>query len=280
MKTLILSLLLSTSIIAHQGYAQEADLPDPNTILAEVNGTAITLGHVVALASRLPEQYNQVETAILYEGILDQLIQQELLAETVDTEAPIAKLSIENEVRSVLATEALAFIAEEAASEERVIEAYDAEVAAFQPGKEFRASHILVGTEEDALELIDALNEGADFAELAVEKSTGPSGPNGGDLGWFGPGMMVEPFDTAVQEMEPGSVSAPVETQFGWHVINLVEIRDTAPPSLEERFVDIAERLRSEAIEARITELEANGVIERPDVEFDVEQIRNIGVLQ
>jgi len=86
-----------------------------------------------------------------------------------------------------------------------------------------RASHILVKTEEEAKDLLAKLNEGADFGELAEEHSLCPSKRDGGDLGYFGKGMMVKPFEDAAFAMEAGEVSQPVETQFGWHLIKLTD---------------------------------------------------------
>ena len=89
-----------------------------------------------------------------------------------------------------------------------------------------RASHILVKTEDEVNELVNKLNEGADFAQLAQEGSLCPSGRQGGDLGFFGKGMMVKPFEDAAFALEVGQVSEPVETQFGWHLIKLTGIID------------------------------------------------------
>ena len=124
-----------------------------------------------------------------------------------------------------------------------------------ESGGEFNASHILVETEEAALALVTALQGGADFAGLAKEKSTGPSGPDGGQLGWFGAGMMVPPFEQAVQAMQVGAVSAPVQTQFGWHVIKLNESRTMDAPALTEVRGEIEIQLRQQAAEAYIEAL-------------------------
>ncbi|MDE6139310.1 MAG: peptidyl-prolyl cis-trans isomerase [Candidatus Gastranaerophilales bacterium] len=86
---------------------------------------------------------------------------------------------------------------------------------------EVRASHILVKTEQEAQELYNEIQNGASFAQIAQEKSLCPSGQNGGDLGFFGKGMMVKPFEDAAFELEVGEISQPVQTQFGWHLIEL-----------------------------------------------------------
>jgi len=86
---------------------------------------------------------------------------------------------------------------------------------------EVRASHILVKTEQEAKDLYNEIINGKNFAEAAEEKSLCPSGQNGGDLGFFGKGMMVKPFEDAAFSLEVGELSQPVETQFGWHLIQL-----------------------------------------------------------
>jgi len=89
-----------------------------------------------------------------------------------------------------------------------------------------RASHILVKTEEEANKLYEEIQGGADFAQLAEEHSLCPSKRDGGDLKFFGKGMMVKPFEDAAFSMEVGEVSKPVQTQFGWHLIKLTDKKD------------------------------------------------------
>ena len=137
----------------------------------------------------------------------------------------------------------------------------------------------MVETEEEAQALIETLNGGADFAELAKEKSTGPTGPNGGELGWFGLGQMVEPFEAAVVEMEVGSISAPVQTQFGWHVLKLNDKRDKPAPTLEETTTSLMDSLRQQAVEAEITALSDAAEITRPPEDFDASLMRDISLL-
>lgn len=91
---------------------------------------------------------------------------------------------------------------------------------------EIRASHILVKTEEEAKKIYDDIQNGKSFAEIAQTVSLCPSGQNGGDLGFFGKGMMVKPFEDAAFELEVGEISQPVQTQFGWHLIQLTDKAD------------------------------------------------------
>lgn len=112
---------------------------------------------------------------------------------------------------------------------------YDAEVSKLPPVEEVRARHILVKTEDEAKTVIKELGEGKDFAELAKAKSTDPNKSDGGDLGYFKKGMMVPEFEKAAFEMKKGDVStAPVKTQFGFHVIKVEDKRNAPPPEFEQ----------------------------------------------
>ncbi|MEN3791663.1 peptidylprolyl isomerase [Fulvimarina sp. MAC3] len=112
---------------------------------------------------------------------------------------------------------------------------YDKEIAAMEPEEEVHARHILLETEDEAKAVIQELQNGADFVELAKEKSTGPTGPNGGDLGFFAKGQMVPPFAEAAFALEPGSITTePVKTDYGWHVIKVEEKRQAEPPTFEQ----------------------------------------------
>ena len=130
-------------------------------------------------------------------------------------------------------------------------------------GTEYKASHILVKTEEEASALITELAEGADFAELAKEHSTGPTGPKGGDLGWFDADQMVPAFSEAVKGMEKGAYSKePVNTQFGWHVILLQDTREAEPPTFEEVKPQLATQLQQQAVARYVAELRQNAKVE------------------
>ncbi|MEO1155543.1 MAG: peptidylprolyl isomerase, partial [Pseudomonadota bacterium] len=155
----------------------------------------------------------------------------------------------------------------EALTDEALQAAYDETYGSVEPETEFNASHILVETEEEARALIEELDGGADFAALAQEHSTGPSGPNGGSLGWFGMGMMVPPFEAAVVELEPGSFSEdPVQTQFGWHVLILNETRLKDAPALEAVRDELAAQVQRQAVDARVAELTEAADVTRADI--------------
>lgn len=147
-------------------------------------------------------------------------------------------------------------------NDEAVAEAYNNQVVNGPKATEVNARHILVETEDEAKAIIEALEGGADFAELATEKSTGPSSVNGGDLGYFGESDMVPAFGTVAFALEVGEISAPVQTQFGWHVIKLEDRREVAPPELSAVANQIREALIRERFAEVILELKAATTIE------------------
>ncbi|AVW92492.1 peptidylprolyl isomerase [Celeribacter baekdonensis] len=235
------------------------------TVVATINGTQITVGHLIAARQSLPPQYQSLTDEQLYDGILNQIVQQEILKQSAGEIGEALKYQIENEERVVIAGSMLEIIAKEAVNDASLKAAYDAKFAEFEPGREYHAAHILVETEDEAKALIADLDAGADFADLAREKSTGPSGPNGGDLGWFGLGMMVPEFEQVVVGMEEGTVSAPVQTQFGWHVIKLMETRLSEVPPLTDVQDELAAEIQDKAIQDKIATLESDGSVERVD---------------
>jgi peptidyl-prolyl cis-trans isomerase C len=263
---------------ATPSFSQEAGA---DTVVASVNGNDITLGHMIAMLDALPEQYKQLPDDVLFQGILEQLIQQSLLAETVTPAPRSVELQLENDRRALLASLAMEELVSAAATDEALQALYDERFANVDPGTEYNASHILVKTEEEAKAVIAELEAGADFAELAREKSTGPSGPNGGALGWFGKGTMVAPFEEAVVALKPGEISGPVQTQFGWHVIKLNETRPAPKPTLDEVRQTLLDEIQQRTIEAKLQELTAKADIQRPDVSgIDPALLRNLDLIR
>jgi len=244
--------------------AQNAD-----TVVATVGDTEITLGHMIVAKRSLPQQYQQLPDQQLFAGLLEQLVQQNALAQAVGDPTRATELTIENQRTGLLAGEALGRVGQEAVTDEAIRAAYEARFADAEPSREYNAAHILVETADEAQNLIDQLDEGADFAELAREHSTGPSGPNGGALGWFDAAQMVAPFRDAVTEMEAGEVAGPVETQFGWHVVKLNETRMSEAPPLEEVRGQLADELRQQAQQAHIDKVMAETEVSRTDAEID-----------
>ncbi len=171
---------------------------------------------------------------------------------------PAVKAQAELQYRALIAQTAAAdFISSNAATEEEIFAEYTAQLE-LQPTRQYKARHILVATQSDAIDVIAALDGGADFAETAKERSTGPSGPSGGDLGWFSPEQMVKPFSDAVIELDDGAYSKePVQTQFGWHVILREDSRDNEPPPLDSVRDTVKQRIEQQKLQAYIEGLRA-----------------------
>jgi len=249
LRSAVLALAFATPVFA-------ADEPAADTVVATVNGQDITLGQMIILRSALPEQYATFPADVLFSGILDQLVQQVLVAEARQNDVPLrVELALRNERLQLLAAEALQDLLSDAITDEAVQEAYEAKYEGGEGPVEYNASHILVESKELAEEVLVELRGGADFAETAKTRSTGPSGPSGGELGWFGAGMMVKPFEDAVATLDVGEISEPVATQFGWHLIILNDRRKSEAPALETVRQDIVAEMQSQIVEAHVTAL-------------------------
>ena len=260
-------------------WAQEA--VSAETVLARVNGEAITLGHMLLVRESLPNEYKSLPDRQLFDGILEQLVQQTILSQKSPSPDSLQiRLTLENDRRLMRAARMIEQWSEQPISEGAIQDAYEAAYSGVDQGLEYKAAHILVETETAALELIDKVNAGEEFAALARDFSTGPSGPRGGDLGWFGKGMMVPPFEQAVIELEVGEVSKPVKTDFGWHVILLNETRAVESPALEDVREMIVEDLRRAAVEAEMAVLRSQADIELiEDPQIDPGAVKNFELL-
>lgn len=274
-------LLASVSLVAALAAPAYADgHASAETVLATVNGNDITVGHLIAMRQMLPAEYQQLPDEVLFDGMLEQLIQQQVLADEAEGNVTRSmELGLENERRAFLAAMYMDDVAMADLGDEELQAAYDEAYGSVEPTTEYNAAHILLEGQEDAENMLAELEAGADFAELAAEHSIGPSGPNGGALGWFTAGMMVPEFEAAVFELEPGEVSAPVQTQFGWHVVLLNETREQAAPTLEDVRAELEEAVRRARVDARLEELTAAADVSRAEVEIDPAMIRNLDLI-
>jgi len=234
-------------------------------VVATVNGTPLTqsvLDVYTAMRksqSTNPDDNNQEAT--LNELIALELMRQESISKGLNA-LPMVVAALDQQERTALAGAAIKdFMNSNPVSDEAAKELYDAQIG--KPGKEYNARHILLENEEDAKAVIAQLDGGADFSELAKEKSTGPSGSSGGKLGWFGAGQMVAPFSEATAKLEKGEYTKePVQTQFGWHVIILDDVRESTPPPFE----DVKDRLKmllaNQQLQQHVEELKKSATIE------------------
>lgn len=259
---------LALALLAGPGHVHAAETP-ANPVVAIVNGVEIRRGELEAAQQRLPEQYRQAPLQMIYEPLLEQVISSQLLV----AEAERRKIASQPEVQAeiararddVLRDSLVEQAIEQASTGERLQAAYEA--AKTQPGfaaEEVRASHILVESEAQAREVIGKIQEGADFAELARAQSTDPSAKsNAGDLGYFRREAMVPEFSEAAFKMEPGTVATePVKSQFGWHVIKVID-RRTAVPSFEEKEPELREQVAREIINGLVAQAQNGAQIQR-----------------
>lgn len=228
--------------------------PTATTVVATVNGEAITLGQMIAMKEGMQHGAADVPDTALWDMMLDQMISQTAVSQVAaQALTPRDTAIIELDRRAYLSGAALERIAGAEPTEAELRAAYDAAFGADKtPKEEYSASHILVKTEEEAKAIADELAKGADFGKLAEEKSTDNSGANKGDLGWFTPDMMVKPFADAVVALKKGEVSAPVQSQFGWHVIKLNDTRTQAAPEFDAIRDQLAMQVRRQKVEAEI----------------------------
>lgn len=274
--------LAAAPLAAQDTATTAAKVPEggASAVVATVNGTPITLGHMIVLRANLPAQYQSLPDEILFKGILDQLVQQAALAQSVEGKTTLRDtLAMENDQRGYLSGVALQSVVGGAVTDEALQKAYDAKFANAAETKEYNAAHILVKTEEEAKDLKTQIDAGADFADMAKQHSSDGAAANGGDLGWFSEGMMVKPFQDAVFAMEVGKVSDPVETQFGWHLIQLKETRIKAAPSLDDMREELAAEIEQAAVEAHIKSITDAAKIERPGEGFDPAVLRDQSLL-
>lgn len=252
-----------------------------DTVVATVNGTQITLGHMIALRESLPQEYQQLPDDVLFKGIFEQLIQQELLAQSVPDLPPRALATIDNNRRGLASGIAIEAVAKDAVTDAALQAAYDERFKDAKPQTEYNAAHILVETEEEARAIKAELDAGADFAEIAKAKSTDSgSGANGGDLGWFGLGMMVKPFEDAVVAAKVGEVAGPIRTDFGWHLILVKETRVAEKPTLDQLRDELATQVENAAINARIEELTRGATITREGEGLDPALLKNSALIE
>ena len=242
-----------------------AEAVSPDTVVATVNGVEITLGQMLVLGQNLPPDMVGLPNQAKWDLMLDQLIRQTAMSIEGEREMNARDAAtIEIDRRAYLAGAALERVVLPEPTDEEVQAVYDEAFGGFEPVTEYHASHILLETQEAAQAVIEELAGGADFATLAQERSTGPTGPTGGDLGWFSADRMVAPFAEAVIAMEPDATSAePVQTQFGWHVIKLHETRQSTPPDLAEVRPQLDQQVRRTRAEAEIARVTGEALVDK-----------------
>ena len=239
---LVAKIILTLSITA----ASAKDLN--NIVAAKVNDHIISAQDVLNVINTLPQNIKKKPLPEIYPRVVNELINQYLITkqaynEKLDLDQKVINL-VKKSQDKILAKYWLNNYINNETKEEKIKTFYNNYLKSFQKYKEANASHILVKNNEEARAIIKKINNKAKFSELAKTHSTGPSGKNGGNLGWFGPGQMVKEFEQATFSLEKGEISQePVKTKFGFHIIKLNDIRDAKPKKLEEIKQNIIDKI-------------------------------------
>lgn len=259
----------STSATPETKPAAQAAIDPATTVVATVDGEEIYLSEILLQIQQLPQQYQQAPMEQIYPPMLDRVIDSRLIAKAA-REAGIqdradVKERVEQAESGIISEVYMTEKVKETVGEDALRKRYEESIKdSAEQGEEVKARHILVASEEDAKAIIEELKKGADFAELAAEKSTGPSGTSGGDLGYFTAEAMVPEFSEAAFALKPGEITeAPVQTQFGWHVIKVEDRRAVQPPSFEQMQPQLAQEMTREILTKAIEELRAGVDIKR-----------------
>ena len=271
---------LLVNIVAQPLIARDVSRPvDP--VIASVNGISIYRSDLDIARTRLPEQYRNMPMKDLFQPLLNRLIRSTLLA----TVARAQKLDRTPKHKRALAL-AQARLLEQALLEreiaknvtkEKVRARYKNTIGKFPAKEEIRARHILVETRQEALKIIKELIAGANFSQLAKERSTGPSKNRGGDLNYFGRGQMVPQFEVAAFGLGKGEFTKkPVQTQFGWHIIKLEDKRISKPPSFEEIRAKIQRDMAGEVVSKFVTGIIKRANIQRFEMDGSKPRLRRI----
>lgn len=241
--------------------------------LAKVNGVEITEDDLkLAMEDLGPGIPRQLEGKARETYVLDFLIDEQLvvqkaqadkLAETPEFARKLAYLRDKALMETLLGD-----VAKQAATEAAIKETYDEAAKNQKPETEYHAHHILVATEDEAKAALKRVKGGEDFTKVATELSKDP-GAKGGDLGWFTKDRMVPEFGEAAAKLEPGQISDPIKTQFGWHIVKLDEKRPKVFPPLDQVREQVARYVVQKAQSELVMKLREGAKIERADQPAD-----------
>jgi peptidyl-prolyl cis-trans isomerase C len=241
-------------------------------VVATVNGVALTrpefdiyeknLLRNAKVQSLTPDQQNQVLDDLVTMQIMAAQGEKEGLENDPDVKANLGLLHM----RVLADAESQKFVKSTTPSDAELHAEYDTAVSQMDKS-EYHARHILVASKDQAEQVIKKLKSGAKFEELAKTQSTDTgSKNNGGDLGWFTTSRMVKPFADAVKNLKKGEISAPVQTQYGWHVIQLEDTREASPPPFDQVKPQITDAVMRKKLQAYVEDLKKQAKIEKkPD---------------
>ena len=263
-------LVLGAALVVGAGpaLAQDKAVKTEDPVVVKVEGTAIRSSDVAAALESVPPEYASIPRETLLKGVIEQLIDSTLAAKRASAmgldKDPMFLRAMAKARLQLLEQLYLQRLVERRVTDRAVARRYERDRKSLTREKEVRARHILVKTRKEALDVIAELRRGADFAQLARSRSTGPSKVQGGDLGFFKRAQMVAPFSAAAFALKKGEVSrAPVQTKFGWHVIKVEDIKAAAPLGLKEVEADLRRKMSNEVIDREMKNLRKGAKIER-----------------
>jgi len=257
----------SVAIVLLAGMPLRAE--ETNPVLAKVNGAEIRQSDVTLAEEELGPSLAQMDPATKKENVLAFLIDMKIVAKAAEAK----KIEDRDDFKARLAftrnrllmDNLLAAAGKAATTEEAMKKVYDEAAKQIEGEQEVHARHILVETEDEAKAIEAELKKGADFAELAKKKSKDPGASDGGDLGFFTKDQMVPEFSAAAFSLEPGKISDPVKTQFGWHIIKVEEKRNRKAPDFEQVKGQIETYVTRKAQAEYVAKLRESAKVERMD---------------
>jgi peptidyl-prolyl cis-trans isomerase C len=242
---------------------------DANPVLVEVNGAEIRQSDVALAEEELGPSLAQMDPATKKENVLAFLIDMKIVAKAAEDkkieDRPDFKSRLAFARNRLLMDNLLAVEGKAATTNEAMKKVYDEAAKQIEGEQEVHARHILVETEDEAKAIEAELKKGADFAELAKKKSKDPGAADGGDLGFFTKDQMVPEFSTVAFALEPGKISDPVKSQFGWHIIKVEEKRNRKAPDFEQVKAQIETYVTRKAQAEYVAKLRESAKVERMD---------------
>lgn len=246
-----------------------APAPAPaDPVVATVNGQPIHLSDLNLAAQALPPELRRMPPDTLFPMLLDQQIDRKALVEearrTSLDKDPTVQRQIAFAADQALQNALLSRQVGPTITDDAVRARFDKELAGKPGADEVHARHILVPTEEEAKKLIAELKKGGDFEALAKQNSKDPGAAQGGDLGWFKRDEMVPAFADAAFAMQPGQISdKPVKTEFGWHVIQVLEKRQGQPATFEQAKDQLRQKMIQEGVQKAVQQARADVKVEK-----------------
>ena len=270
--------LLGVAAIASASVGQD------NRVVATINGKAITEGELNLADAEIGSELGNVPEGTKRRVLIEFMIESQLLADAADSAKLSQGADFEQRTR-YWRRRALRDVYFESKIKSAVTDAeartfYDGQVAQMKPEEEIKTRHILVESEDEAKQLREKIAHGANFAQLAKEHSKDPgSKDDGGELGYFGRGQMVPQFEEAAFKLQKGDLSEPIQTQFGWHLIQLDDRRQRKPPEFDEVKGRLVAAMVHRKAQEAVAELRGKAKIEYvdPAVKAQVEAEKQSG---